>query len=89
MKTFARLALGLALLSTLTFTGGCTDAQMSKFGALGSRHRITLYSGGKQVGQWTSTGAISNEEHSDGFYFKDDATNKIVRLSGTAVIEQL
>jgi hypothetical protein len=77
----------LLLLSLYLFTG-CTSAQVAKFQSLGSKHKITLYSGGVAVRVWHSTGYIQNEEKSDGYYFKDDATGKLVSVSGQIVIEQ-
>ena len=76
------VAAGLILL-----LGGCTDAQVSKLTAHGSSHKITLYSGGQAVRTWRSTGAVMNEGQSDGFYFKDKETGKLIRVSGDVVIE--
>jgi hypothetical protein len=40
----------------------CTDAQRAKYTSIGSAHHIQLYSGGKLIGEWDSTGAVTNEE---------------------------
>jgi hypothetical protein len=77
----------LLTLILFLFTG-CTGAQVAKFQSLGSKHKITLYSGGIAVGTWHSTGYIQNEEKSDGYYFRDDATGKLISVSGTVIIEQ-
>lgn len=74
------------LICTSLFFMGCTDATISQFGALGSKHKIELYSGGQLVREWTSTGKVLTEEHSDGYYFTDTATNRLVRVSGDLVI---
>jgi hypothetical protein len=76
------------LIWAILLTTGCTGASMAKLESLGSKHKITLYSGGVAVRTWHSTGYIQNEEHSDGYYFKDDSTGKLVRVSGQIVIEQ-
>ena len=68
---------------------GCSDAALSKIGSLGSEHKIILYSGGKKVVEWTSTGAISNEESSDGYYFRDKSSERLIRISGDIVIERI
>jgi len=81
------LLLSVALLSAL-FLQGCTSADRAKLFAYGSKHKITLYSGGVAVRVWHSSGAISNEEHSDGYYFQDDETHKLISVSGQVVIEQ-
>lgn len=79
----------LLALSVLICSVGCTDAEWSAFSALGNRHHITMYSGGKVVAEWTSTGKIENEAHSDGFYFKDEKTGRMVSVTGDVVIEVL
>lgn len=83
MKTWTLIAasFGLAALA------GCTDAAWESMGAYGDEHKVTLYSGGKAVREWTSTGKVLNEEASDGYYFKDKATGQLVRVTGDLVIE--
>lgn len=78
----------LLSLIAIVSLAGCTSADRAKVFALGSKHKITLYSGGVAVRVWHSSGAISNKEHSDGYYFMDDATGKLVSVSGQIVIEQ-
>jgi hypothetical protein len=73
------LCVSIIVLSML----GCTDADVSGFQAYGQKHHIKQYSGGQLVGEWTSTGKVSNEGNSDGYYFEDDTTHKIVELTGT------
>lgn len=82
------ILLAILLLITVYLFTGCTSADRAKICAYGSKHKITLYSGGVAVRTWHSSGAISNEEHSDGYYFMDDATGKLVTISGQVVIEQ-
>jgi len=67
---------------------GCSKAQRTLILSAGSKHRITLYSGSSAVRSWVSSGTIENEEKSDGYYFQDDTTGKLVRVSGSVVIEQ-
>lgn len=83
------LGLALIITSAVISFSGCTDAEKASFNALGKKHRVTMYSGGKQIGQWESTGSIHNEEHSDGYYFKDDKTEKMISISGDVIIETL
>ena len=42
---------------------------------------------GKIIKQWESTGSVSNSEKSDGWYFEDAATGKLVEVTGTLSIE--
>ena len=68
---------------------GCTDAQMSKWGALGNGATIECYSGGKLLGKWRSTGKVISEANSDGYFFKDADTRALMEVSGNCVIEYL
>ena len=68
--------------------GGCFDAQRAQYSAIGSKFRVTLYSGGEAIRSWESTGKVLTETDSDGWYFTDAKTGKLVRLSGDVVIEQ-
>jgi hypothetical protein len=65
---------------------GCKDATRAQFSALGKKHHIVQFSGGKIVGEWTSTGNVNNQTQSDGWYFEDVATHGLVEVSGTLQI---
>jgi hypothetical protein len=55
--------------------------------AWGQKHVVTLYGcDGKQIQQWRTTGKIENEGNSNGYYFTDDVTGKLVMVDGTVVI---
>ena len=64
----------------------CTNANWSQMTSIGSPGHIKLYSCGVVVGEWDSTGKIATEKGSDGWYFQDAITKKLVRVSGTVVI---
>lgn len=83
-----RLILSAITLAVILASTGCTNADRAKIFAYGSKHKITLYSGGVAVRVWHSSGAISNEERSDGYYFMDDDSRRLIRVSGDLVIEQ-
>lgn len=70
---------GLVLMS-------CTDATVSQVTSYGDKHKIELYSGGKMVRSWVSTGKVKSESNSDGYYFRDNETDKLVRVTGDLVI---
>ena len=83
---FGKMSLiGLSLLS-VGLCAGCKDATQAQFSALNKPHIIKQYSGGQLVGEWESTGSISNEERRDGWYFEDAKTGKLVELTGTVQI---
>ncbi|NML34900.1 hypothetical protein [Paraburkholderia antibiotica] len=69
---------------------GCTDADKAQIGGFGAKFEITLYAAnGSVIKQWRSNGKVQTESHSDGWYFMDAATGKLVRVSGTVVVDQL
>lgn len=66
----------------------CTDAQWSQVTSLGDSFRVDLYSGGKLVRTWHSTGKVGTETQSDGYFFRDKETDKLVRVSGDLVVTE-
>ncbi len=75
----------VALLGLLV---SCKDATQAQWNALGKRHIITQYGAdGVVINKWTSTGNVSNSESSDGWYFEDVVTKKLVEITGTIKIE--
>lgn len=79
-----RLILALIVIVT---AASCKDATQAQYNALGKEHLIYQYSAdGAVINKWTSTGSVSNEANSDGWYFEDSATNKLVEVTGTVTI---
>lgn len=68
---------------------GCTDAGQAKLFSLGNKFKIVMYSGGKPVKEWTSTGKVLSEASGSGYYFMDSATGKLVRVNGDVAIERI
>lgn len=62
----------------------CTDRACANVASYGEPHIVELYSGGKVVATWESTGKV---ECSEGGIcsFMDNATRKLVRTSGDIV----
>lgn len=65
---------------------GCTEAGWSKVTSFGVAASVTCYSGGKVIYEGRSTGKVSSETHSDGYYFRDSRTQKLMEVSGECVI---
>lgn len=82
MKYLSLLTLALAAMLS-----ACSDAQRAQWGSLGNPGDIVCYSGGKVIYQGRSTGKISTESQSDGWYFEDSETHRLVRVSGDCVIK--
>ena len=82
-----KLILVLSIMAVVALSS-CKDATTAQFKALGSHHIITLYgANGTPIKQWESTGSVSNEANSDGWYFEDVATDKLIEITGTIIIE--
>lgn len=69
----------------LIIAAGCTDAQYEKITKLGDPARVTCYSGGEVIYDDYSTGAISNEEGTDGYYFKEKSSGELVEISADCI----
>ena len=65
---------------------GCTDAERAQWTTIGTPGHVTCYSGGKVIYDGDSTGKIATENQSDGWFFEDAKTHKLIRVSGDCVI---
>jgi hypothetical protein len=72
-------------LASLCLLAGC-DGDSGYGEAMGEKHKVTLYSGGKPVRTWVARNPPI--EAGAGFYFRDDATGTYVEVGGTVVIER-
>ena len=68
-----------ACLMSLT---ACTQAKMAKKWSYGQKRVVLQYSGGRLVYAGLSSGKVSSEDGSDGYYFVDDCTGKLEEVSG-------
>lgn len=68
---------------------GCSSAEIAHVGTWGGSQHIVLYAAnGQPIDTWDSDGLVKTENASDGWYFVDKVTGKLVRISGTVVITQ-
>ena len=81
-----RRTLFTAALAALS-VAGCTDAQRGKLLNLGNSAHIKCWSGNVVIYDGVSTGKVSSESNSDGYYFRDKASGKLLEVSGNCVIE--
>ena len=77
----------ITLIITLSICS-CTDAGKAKLTGYGGEHRVEMFSGGQMVRSWISTGKVKSENGSDGYYFNDKATGKLIEVAGDVVITQ-
>lgn len=64
---------------------GCSDGFVGKLQSFGAKRSIECYSGGKLIYKGTSSGKISSEANSDGYYFLVEP-GKLLEVSGNCVI---
>lgn len=75
-------------LSLMLFS--CTDATQAKLGSYNDNFKIELVNcDGTVTHSWISTGKISSEENSDGYYFLDAKTQELITISGNVIITRL
>lgn len=67
----------------------CADATKAKIGGYGDDHKVEMYSGGEKIREWTSSGKVLSEADSDGYFFKEKDTGKLIEVSGDVVITRL
>lgn len=74
----------LLILSSLLI--GCSDGMVGKIQSYGESRSIKCYSGTKLIYSGKSTGKIDSEDRSDGYFFVEKGTNKLMEVSGNCVI---
>lgn len=71
----------------IAFLISCRDSTKAQYAALGEDSKIELVNAdGSVTHSWISSGKVLTEESSDGYYFMDRATGKLVRVSGNLII---
>ena len=84
--TIAGVLSGGTVLGLLLYPWKASD--QAQWQSLGKRHDVTLYAAnGNVIEHWISAGNVSNEGQSDGWYFEDEATHRLVEITGTIVIK--
>jgi len=81
------LKTGLVALFISLFMGSCTDAVKAKFGGLGDEFKVEMINcDGTVTREWISTGKVESEQSSDGYYFMDKSSGKLIEVTGRLVI---
>lgn len=74
--------IGLVMCST-----SCTDATQAKLGGYGDEFKVELINcDGSVTHSWISSGKVRSEESSDGYYFMDKKTKKLIEVTGKLII---
>lgn len=76
------ILLGIFLLSL-----SCTDAKRAKLGGYGDEFKVELVNcDGTITHSWISSGKVASEKNSDGYYFNEKETGKLIEVTGTLII---
>lgn len=68
---------------------GCTDADVAQLGGYNAEFKIELVNcDGSVTKEWISTGKVRTEKESDGYYFMDKSSGKLVRVTGNLIITE-
>jgi hypothetical protein len=85
-RPFTKIAAIVFVLLILASMNGCTDGRFAKVKALGTAGHIKCMSGNVVLYEGDSTGVISTEHQSDGWYFQEKGSNDLIRVSGACLI---
>mgnify|MGYP006866081902 FL=1 len=65
----------------------CTDASRAKLGGYGDEFKVEMLNcDGTVARTWISSGKVKSEANSDGYYFNDKDTGKLIEVTGRLVI---
>ena len=74
----------------ILFFYACTDAKKAKIGGFGSKFQIEMLNcDGSVARTWISSGKVSSEQNSDGYYFMEEGTNKLIEVTGRLIITKI
>ncbi len=77
----------IGLFTTTIITTSCTDAKIGKIGGIGDEFKIEMVNcDGSVTKSWISTGKVLSEKGSDGYYFIEKKSGKLVEVTGNLVI---
>ena len=80
----------LFVCSLMLFIYACTDAKKAKIGGFGSKFQIEMLNcDGSVARTWISSGKVSSEQNSDGYYFMEEGTDKLIEVTGRLIITKI
>lgn len=84
MNLGTAVALFIAIVMGIT---SCTDATRAKFGGYGDEFKVEMINcDGTIAREWISSGKVQSESNSDGYYFNEKKTGKLIEVTGRLVI---
>ena len=82
-----KVKLGIVALFTIIGMESCTDAERAKIGGYGDSFKVEMINcDGTVARTWISSGKVLSESNSDGYYFNDSETGKLIEVTGRLVI---
>lgn len=72
--------------AALIALGGCTDASMGQFNALGDSSRVVCYSGGVAVHDDRSTGRVEPVDQGEGLAYRSAVSGDFVRVYADCIV---
>lgn len=88
MKKINVLLIALVAFALSSCARGCQSLERKTIDNHKHSIKISQYSGGKLIGEWTIRGIVSDAEGSDGYFFYDN-NNKLIEISGDVRLEYL
>ena len=80
----------LLVSSLILFFYACTDAKKAKIGGFGSKFQIEMLNcDGSVARTWISSGKVSSEQNSDGYYFMEEGTDRLIEVTGRLIITKI
>ena len=77
----------LTVLTILLLITSCTDATRAKIGGYGDEFKVEMINcDGTVAREWISSGKVQSEKSSDGYYFNDKLTGKLIEVTGRMII---
>lgn len=84
MKKTGTIAFFIAIIMGST---SCTDASRAKIGGYGDEFKVEMINcDGTVTRTWISSGKVQSEQNSDGYYFNDKETGKLIEVTGRMII---
>ena len=82
---FIKVVCAVLLSLGMCWMSGCGEEMRSLTGSFGTPAEIKCYSGGQLVYEGKSTGKPTSESGSDGYFWTDSQTNKLIEISADCV----
>ncbi|MEN7548086.1 hypothetical protein AAG747_09200 [Rapidithrix thailandica] len=65
----------------------CTDASRARIGGFGDEFKVEMINcDGTVARTWISSGKVLSEQNSDGYFFKDKESGKLIEVTGRLII---